>query len=119
MTVQQMFNALPILQRLMELRLPVKKAYETYNLIKVIEEKRDFITKEEQKLIQKFNCEITEKNQLKFQSQEDQINFINEHNDLINFEIDIQGVELNFNDLKDVEFTPIEMAQIEGIIKFI
>ena len=119
MTVQQMFNALPILQRLMELRLPVKKAYETYNLIKVIEEKRDFITKEEQKLIQKFNCEITEENLLKFQNIEDQANFFNEHNDLINFEFDIQCIELNFDDLKDVEFTPMEMAQIDGVIKFI
>lgn len=119
MTVQQMLNAFPVLQKIMELKLPIKKAYEIYNLAKIIDEKKDFFMKEEQKIIVKFNAEILENNDIHFNSTEDRFDFIKEHTELMNYDItDLEALELNFSDLGDVNFTPIEIMQLEGIIIF-
>lgn len=119
MTVQQMFNALPILQRLMELKLPIKKAYKVYNLAKVINEKREFFINEEKKLIEKFNAQVSENGMLKFEKMEDQVNFLQEHEEMMNYEeLDLEVLELDFDDLGDTEFSPIEVMQLEGVISF-
>ena len=119
MTVQQMFNALPILQRLMELKLPIKKAYKVYNLAKTINEKREFFINEEKKLIEKFNAQVSENGMLKFEKMEDQVNFLQEHEEMMNYEeLDLEVLELDFDDLGDTEFSPIEVMQLEGVISF-
>lgn len=120
MTVQQMLNALPVLQKIMELKLPVKKAYKIYNLAKSIEDKRQFFIQEEKKLIDKFNAEILENGNIKFNSAEDQMTFSKEHSDLMNYEVeDLLSIELSFEDLGDVEFTPRDLMTLEGVISFV
>lgn len=120
MIVQQMLNALPILQKIIELKLPIKKAYQVYKLTKSIEDKRQFFIQEEKKLIDKFNVEILENGNIKFNSVEDQMTFSKEHADLMQYEIEeLETLELNFDDLGDVEFTPRELMALEGIINFV
>lgn len=120
MKVNQMLNALPVLQKIMELKLPIKKAYKIYNLAKSIEDKRQFFIQEEKKLINKFNAEILENGTIKFNSVEDQMTFSQEHEDLMNYEIEELGaIELNFEDLDDVEFTPRDFMTLEGVINFV
>ena len=58
MTAQNMLNALPIIQRFMDLNLPIDKAYKVFSLTKQINEKSEFfINKENYRLepVEAFN----------------------------------------------------------------
>lgn len=120
MTVQQMLNSLPILQRMVDLKLPVKKAHKVYLLAKKINEQREFFAQEEKKLIEKFNAEILESGNIKFSSKEDQSGFMAEHADLMQYEMtDLESIELTFDDLGDAEFSPKDLMSLEGVINFV
>lgn len=119
MTVQQMLNSLPILQRMMELKLPIKKAHGIYSLAKVINEQREFFINEEKKLIEKFNAEILEGGNIRFKDAESQAGFMTEHSVLMHYEVDATALDLSFEDLGDSEFTPVELMQLEGVINFV
>lgn len=120
MTVQQMLNALPMLQRMMDLKLPMKKAYKIYSLVKEIEEKRQFFIEKEKKLVQSTNAEILENGSIKFNSAEDQVNFSKEYSELLNCELeDMPVIELSFDDLGDAVFTAKDLMALEGVINFV
>ena len=120
MTAIQLINSLPVIQKLMDLKLPVKKAYSIYTLAKQINDNREFFIKEEKKIIDKFNVTILESGNLEFKSPEDQLQFIEEHNELSNYEVeDFNIIELSFDDLKEAELSALEIAALDGIIKFI
>lgn len=115
-----MIAALLVLNKLMELKLPIKKAYALYSLAKQINEYREFFINEEKKMVSKFNVQVAENGDLHFNSQEDQLAFIQEYNDLMSYEIeDVKSVELSFADLGGVEFTPMELSALDGVINFI
>ena len=120
MTVQQMLNSLPILQRLMELKLPIKKAHKVYSLAKVINEQREFFINEEKKLIEKYEAEVLENGGVRFKDAETQGLFLQEHAVLMDYEVtEVKGIELSFDDLGDAEFMPAELLQLEGVINFV
>lgn len=120
MKVQQMLNSLPILQRMIELKLPIKKAYKVYSLAKQINEQQEFFIKEEKKLIEKFHAEILEGGKIKFNSPEDQTSFATEYAVLMQYEVaDLDIIELSFEDLGDIEFTPKDIMMLEGVINFV
>lgn len=120
MTVQQMLNSLPILQRIIELKLPLKKSFKVYSLVKIINEQREFFMKEEQKLISKFNAEVLENGNIKFATAEDHQQFAEEHFNLMQYEIEnLEPIDLTFDDLGDSEFSPKELMMLEGVINFI
>ena len=120
MTALEMLNALPCIQKLMDLKLPVKKAFKVYSLAKQINEQRDFFINEEKKLIEKFQGVVDERGMITFNSVEDQQAFSREHNELMSFVLEgIEPIELSFADLGDAEFTPMELAILEGVINFI
>jgi hypothetical protein len=117
MTVQQMFNALPILQRMMELKLPIAKAYNIYALAKQINEEREFFINRERQMISQFNAEVLENGNIKFQTAEDQAQFVEEHTCLMNCELEsLKPILLSIEDLGSAEFTPMELMQLEGAI---
>lgn len=119
MTVQQMLNSLPILQKVMELKLPIKKAHGIYVLAKQINEQREFFINEEKKLIDKFNAEVLEGGSIRFKTPEEQAQFVKEHANLMNYEVsDLKTIELSFDELGDTEFTPIDILALEGVIDF-
>ena len=118
MIVQQMLNSLPTLQRIMELKLPIKKAYSIYSLAKVINEQREFFINEENKLIEACKVEVLPEGGLRFDSTENQNKFIEEHEALMNYEIELESITLNFDDLKEAKFTAKELITLEGIINF-
>ena len=119
MTVQQMLNSLPILQRVMELKLPIKKAHGIYVLAKQINEQREFFINEEKKLIEKFNAEVLEGGNVRFETPEAQAQFVQEHAALMQYEVsDLKTIELSLDDLGDAEFTPIDILSLEGVIDF-
>lgn len=120
MTVQQMLNALPVLQKMMDLKLPMKKAYKVYSLAKAIEDKRQFFVDQEKKLIEDCGAEILENGNIKFKSVEDQMKFSKEHLELLNCELeDFVTIELSFDDLGDATFTAKDLMALEGVINFV
>lgn len=120
MTVKQMIDSLPVLQKLMSFKLPIKRAHEIYSLAKLINEQREFFISEEKKLVEKFNGEIVEGGNLKFERFEDQSKFTIEHIELLNYEVPgLEAVELSFDDLGEATFTPIELSMLEGVVNFV
>ena len=119
MTVQQMLNSLPVLQRIMELKLPIKKAHKVYSLAKQINEQREFFINEEKKLIEKFNAEVLEGGNIRFKDAESQFGFVTEHAELMNYEVSAEVIELSFDDLGDTEFTATDLVQLDGVINFV
>lgn len=120
MTLQQILNSVSVIQKMTELKLPIKKAYKIYSLAKQINNKRDFFINEEKKLIEQFHAEVAPNGQISFSNQEDQSQFIKEYSDLANYEIDdIEVLELKFDDLGDAEFSPNELAMLDGIVNFV
>lgn len=119
MTVSQMLSSLPVLQKIVELKLPLKKAYKVYSLAKVINEQRDFFIKEEQKLIAECGAEVLEGGGLKFSDSEKQAEFVEKHGELMNYEVDLAAVELSFADLSEEEFTARDLMALEGVINFV
>ena len=120
MIAQQMLNAFSIVQKIMTLKLPVKKAYKVYSLAKQINDKRDFFINEEKKLVNNFQAEIGENGRIMFKSEEDRVSFMKEHAELLSCEIeDIIAVELSFDDLGDTELSPVDFVALEGVINFI
>ena len=120
MTTLQMLNALPVVQKVMELKLPIKKAYKAYFLAKQINEKRDFFINEEKKLIEKYQAEVKEDGKLIFKNTENIAQFTQEHKEILEYQVDdIESLELSFSDLGDAKFTPAEILMLEGVINFI
>jgi hypothetical protein len=71
-------------------------------------------------LIDKFDAEILENGNIKFNSAEDQMTFSKEHADLMQYEIEeLEALELNFDDLGDAELTPRDLMTLEGVINFV
>jgi hypothetical protein len=120
MKIQQMLNSFSTLEKVVELNLPFKKAYKIYSLIKKINEERDFFIKEERKLVDKFNAEILENGNIKFNSAEDQENFLKDQAEILGYEVEgFEPIELSFDDLGDAKISPKEIMQLEGVINFV
>ena len=70
--------------------------------------------------VRMWNAEILENGSIKFNSAEDQMAFSKEHADLMQYEIEeLETLELNFDDLGEVEFTPRDLMTLEGVINFV
>ena len=91
----QLINTLPIIQKLMGLNLPIKKAYKIYTLAKLINDKRDFFINEEKKIIDKFDGNLTESGNIIFKDEE--ISNIARNNDLSQFLSDLEDCGEKFS----------------------
>ena len=119
MTVQQMYNSLPIMQRVMEVKLPIKKSYEIYLLAKKINEQRDFFIKKEKELIENYKGVIQENGLITFSNAQDQQACVAEREELLCCELlDISPVELSFEDVKNIVLSAQEIAMLDGVIIF-
>jgi hypothetical protein len=118
--VQQIFNSVSILQKVLEINMPIQKAYKISKLIKQIEEQQYFFAKEEQKLVAKFNGQIGEQGQITFDNVENQLKFLQAHNEFLNYEIpDMKPIELTFTDVEGAQFTAKELLMLDGVIDFV
>lgn len=120
MTAEKILSALPIVQKLVGLQLPVKKAYKVYSLAKQINEQREFFINEEKKLIEKFNGTIQEDGQIIFENDVCSEDFAKAHFEMMTNEIDgFSPIELTFEDLKGAEFSPFDIGLLDGLVNFI
>lgn len=119
MTVRQMYNSLPIVQRVMEVKLPIKKSYEIYLLAKKINEQRDFFIKKEKELIESYKGIIQDNGLVSFSSAQDQQACALEREELLCCElIDINPIELSFEDVENIMLSAQEIAMLDGVIIF-
>lgn len=120
MTINKILNSIQSIEKLMNLELPFKEAYRIYSLTKEINDAREFFIKEERKLIEKYNAEIAENGEIKFNSVEDKNSFIKEYDDLKNLELnEFKPLEINISILDKINFTPIDFIALDGVINFI
>lgn len=122
MTAQQIFIISPLIQKFFELKLPIKKAYQIYSLIKKIDEKKDFLIKKEKQMIEEYDGIIEEDGKISFKNNDIKNKFWEEHSILLAYSFDddeFEVIELSLNTLKGIELTPIEIAQLESIINFV
>ena len=117
-TAQQMLNALPIIQKMMNYNLPIKAAYSIFNLAKIINQQQEFFTQKERDLITQHEAEILDGGNVRFKDSQSQIEFMKAHNELMSCEIEgLESITLKFDDFKDATFTPAEIAALEGVIE--
>lgn len=120
MTAQQILTAMPILQKVMALKLPVKKAYQIYILFKQLDEMRQFFAQEEKKLITKYGVQIAKDGSIQFDSTEEREAFVAEHAELMEYKMDhLKPIELSFADLGEAELSANDFLQLEGVINFL
>lgn len=116
----QIANAYTSLKKILNMHFPAKKAYQIYLLSKKLNSILEFFIEEERKLIQKFHAEVKDNGEIAFANAGDAQNFRIEYLKLQNFEVEeeIVPVILTEDDIKDQEFTPIDIFNLEGIISF-
>ena len=119
MTQLQIVNAQPALKKILNASFPAKTAYQIYLLSKQVNSIIEFFITEERKLIQKFNALESKNGTVSFTNAGDAENFENEYKALQNLEItDITTIVLTEDDVKNIELTPLDIFNLEGLIVF-
>ena len=119
MKIQQLLNAYPIMQKLITLKLPVKKAHRVFLMVKKIEEQREFFIQEERKLIEQYEAEVKADGMIYFKDAESKNAFMAADAELGQIEIDgLECITLTYDDMGDVEFTAADIAALEGVVEF-
>ena len=118
MKIQQLLNAYPIMQKLITLKLPVKKAHKIFLMVKKAEEQREFFIQEEKKLIEQYEAEIREDGRIYFKDSETKNAFLAADFDLGQIEVDgLECIPLTYDDLGDIDFTAADIAALEGVVE--
>lgn len=118
MTAQQMYEALPTLEKLSkEAGMPMKKAYQVYLLLIEVNKQKEFFIEKQKELIQNHNAEVGEDGRIKFSNQEDLISFSQKYEELMSCEVaELPHVELTFDDFGDIKISPSEIMSLSEII---
>ena len=118
MTAQQMYEALPTLERLSkEAGMSMKKAYQVYLLLIEVNKQKEFFIEKQKELIQNYNAEVGEDGRIQFSNQEDLINFSQKYEELMSCEVaELPQVELTFDDFGDIKISPSEIMSLSEII---
>jgi hypothetical protein len=121
MTLQQMLNAIPVLQDIVNLKLPAKQAYSLFKLGKEINNQREFFANEERKLVEKFKGSVNEEGQISFEDPADQQGFIKEYVELNNMDADISvslPIKVDIDYLGGESLTANDIELLSGIVEF-
>lgn len=120
MKIQQLLNALPIIQKLIGLKLPVRKAHKLFLMVKKIDEQKEFFIQEERKLIELYNAEVKEDGRIYFKDVESKEKFVAADAELGQLEIDgFDPIYLTYDDMGDETFTAADIAALDGVVIFI
>lgn len=118
MNAKQMLNALPTIKKIMNLDLPFKTSYAFFGLAKKITEQQEFFINKEKEMITKYDAKIQESGEIQFRDVQAQANFVKEHDELMNCDIEgIAAIQININDLANIKLTPLEIGTLEGFIE--
>lgn len=116
----KLLNAYDAASKLVNIKLPFKKSYAVYTLIKEMEENRAFYAQEEKKLIEENCASIDESGRISFEDAGSQIKFMQSREELNNLEIDLkyEPITLIESDLGGAGIAPLDMIQLEELIIF-
>lgn len=121
MKAYQIHQSLSILNQLMQIKLPMKKAYQIYLLTKDIYGHREFFMMKEQELLSKYGGQVdSETNHIYFQDNNAKMAFEKEHNELMNIQVELQvsPITLTESDVADFRISPVDIAGLDGLITF-
>jgi hypothetical protein len=120
MKIQQLLNALPVMQKLIGLKLPIRKAHKVFLMAKKADEQKEFFVQEEKKLIEKFDAEMQEDGIIHFKDAESHASFIAADRELCQLEIDgFDPIYLTYDDMGDETFTATDIAALDGVVIFV
>lgn len=120
MKIQNLINALPIMQKLIGLKLPVRKAHKLFLMAKKAEEQKEFFIQEERKLIEQYEAEIREDGRIYFKDSESKDAFLAADAELGQLEIDgFDPIYLTYDDMGDETFTAADVAALDGVVMFV
>lgn len=108
------------LSKLNEYRLPVKKAYGVYKLMKAIEPAHRFAFEQEQKYLAEYHGTVAESGTVAFESPADCAAFKDKLEELCNIDVDVElePVTLSEKDLGEQQVTPADIFNLEGFVTF-
>jgi small-conductance mechanosensitive channel len=72
-----MIEAIPVIKKLIGIKLPLKSSYAVFRIAKEIEQHKEFFMEEEKKLIEKYKGAINETGRITFENPENIEPFIN------------------------------------------
>ena len=120
MTQFQINKAYGALMQLSGMKLPVKKAYEIYSLVKAVDSQYQFAISEEQKIVEKYKGTVNSDGSISFESAESYGSFQEDILELHNLEADVEikPVVLMESDMKDQTISPADIFSLEGFVSF-
>ena len=120
MKIQNLLNALPVMQKLIGLKLPVRKAHKLFLMAKKAEEQKEFFVQEERKLIKKYEADIREDGRIYFKDSESKAAFLAADAELGQLEVDgFDPIYLTFDDMGNETFTAADIAALDGVVIFV
>ena len=120
MKIQNLLNALPVMQKLIGLKLPVRKAHKLFLMAKKAEEQKEFFVQEERKLIEKYEADIREDGRIYFKDSESKAAFLAADAELGQLEVDgFDPIYLTFDDMGNEAFTAADIAALDGVVIFV
>lgn len=123
-TLEQLLNSSDGLKQLSQKQLKARSAYIVSKLLKNAETELTTFNEARINLINKYG-EKDEKDEL-IKDDKDNVHLLPEHindfnnelQELLNTSIELNNNKINIDDIGDVEFTPVEMTQLEPFIEF-
>lgn len=113
-------RAYAALVKLVDYKLPVRKAFEIYKLTKAIEAQYQFAVSEERKYIDEFGGKINPDGTVSFETPEkfgayqEKALALSE----MDVEIDFTPVSLSVNDIGEQTISPVDIYNLEGFVSF-
>lgn len=116
----KLLNSYEAISKLVNIKLPFKKSYAIYSLVKEIDEQRAFYAQEEKKLIVESGADVDGKGLISFPDDASQLKFMQARAELNNLEIDLkyEPITLTESDLGDAGIAPADLIQLDGLVLF-
>lgn len=120
MTQSMINKAYAALVKLVDYKLPVKKAYAIYKLTKSVEEQYQFAVSEEKKYIAEFGGHINPDGTVSFESAEKFGEYQEKALSLNEMEVQLEftPVVLLEQDIGDQVIAPVDIYNLEGFVSF-
>ena len=107
--------------RLNDVQLNIKDAYSVYKMKKQLEDSYQFMTEQEQKIVDQYNGVILGNGNIQFASSEIAEKAKNEMQALNDLEIDldITPISITLDAIRDGMMSPSDMESLEGFVSFV
>lgn len=116
----QVINAFTALNHLRAMRLPVRDAYNVFNLRKQLEQSYIFEMEREKKLLEETDGQIKDDGSLLFPTEEAAIRFnegVEEANNM-DVEIEFEPIQMQMDAIAGIQITPEDIEKLDGFVIF-